>query len=30
MHRWIVLLLMAGFSAGCGSTTNVEQERETR
>lgn len=29
MRRWIVLLLMAGFSVGCGSTVNVEQERET-
>ena len=29
MRRWIVLLLMAGYSAGCGSTANVEHERET-
>jgi hypothetical protein len=29
MRRWIVLLLMAGFSAGYASTANVEQERET-
>ncbi len=29
MHRWTVLLLMAGFSVGCGSTVNVEHERET-
>jgi ketosteroid isomerase-like protein/quercetin dioxygenase-like cupin family protein len=29
MRRWIVLLLMAGFSVGCGSTANVELERET-
>ena len=29
MRRWIVVLLMTGFSAGCGSTANVEHERET-
>jgi ketosteroid isomerase-like protein len=29
MRRWIGLLLMAGFSAGCGSSANVAQERET-
>ena len=29
MHRWIVLLLVTGLSAGCGSTANVAQERET-
>jgi ketosteroid isomerase-like protein len=28
MHRWIVLLLMAG-SVGCAPTANVEQERQT-
>ena len=29
MRRSIVLLLMVGFLAGCGSTVNVEQERAT-
>ncbi len=30
MHgRIVLLLLMAGFSAGCGSTPNAERERET-
>ena len=29
MRGWIVLLLMTGFSVGCGSTANVEQERAT-
>src|SRR5882672_3647167 len=29
MRRWIVLLVMASFSVGCGTTVNLEQERET-
>jgi ketosteroid isomerase-like protein len=29
MRRWIVVPLMAGFLVGCGSTANVEKERET-
>ena len=29
MRRWMILLFMVGFSVGCGSTVNVEQERET-
>ena len=28
MHRWIAVLLIAGFSAGCRPSANVEQERE--
>jgi ketosteroid isomerase-like protein len=28
MHRWIGVLLIAAFSAGCRSSANVEQERE--
>jgi ketosteroid isomerase-like protein len=29
MHRWMTLLLVAGFCASCSSSANVEQERET-
>ena len=29
MRRWIVFWLMVGFLVGCGSTANVEKERET-